>query len=102
MNSREKGKRGELELARILRENGFIARRGVQYHGGADSPDVIGIDGFHIEVKRVEKLNLTEAYEQSFRDAGEGEKPIVVHRRNREPWMVTMTLENFLKLLKGR
>ena len=43
MNSRTKGKRGELELAKALRLYGYDARRGQQYHGGADSPDVIGL-----------------------------------------------------------
>ncbi len=101
MNSRNKGKRGELELARILREHGYAARRGQQYHGGADSPDVIGLPGIHIEVKRVERLNLTEAYAQAFRDAADGEIPAVFHKRNHEPWMVTVTLEDFLQLYGG-
>lgn len=101
MNSRTKGKRGELELAKALRLYGYDARRGQQYHGGADSPDVIGLPGVHIEVKRVERLNLTEAYAQAFRDAAPGEIPAVFHRKNREPWMVTVSLEDFLKLYEG-
>ena len=36
--SREKGKRGEREVAGLLRSYGYDARRGVQYHGGEDSP----------------------------------------------------------------
>jgi Holliday junction resolvase len=53
--SRTKGKVGEREVAELLRANGFhAARRGVQYQGGADSPDVIGLPGFHNEVKRTE------------------------------------------------
>jgi hypothetical protein len=102
MNSRSKGKRGELEVAHILKEHGYTdARRGQQYHGGGDSPDVRGLPGVHIEVKRVERLNLTEAYEQAFRDAADGEIPAVFHKRNREPWMVTVTLKDFLKLYGG-
>ena len=101
MNSREKGKRGELELAKLLREHGFEARRGQQYKGGGDSPDVVGIPHIHIECKRVEKLMLMQAYEQSFRDAGEGEIPVVVHKKNREPWFVTLTLEDFITILRG-
>ena len=30
--SREKGKRGEREFCELLREHGFDARRGQQYH----------------------------------------------------------------------
>ena len=99
INSRQKGAAAEREIAKILREHGYAdARRGQQFHGGADSPDVLGIEGVHIEVKRVEKLNLTDAYAQSKRDADPSEIPIVVHRKSREPWMVTMSFEDFLTI----
>lgn len=101
MNSREKGKRGERELAQVLREHGYDAHRGQQYKGGADSPDVTGLPGVHIECKRVERLDMMSSYEQSFRDAAGGEIPIVAHKRNREPWFVTLTLEDFLKIYGG-
>ena len=45
--SRDKGKAGERELASKLREYGYDARRGVQFHGGPDSPDVVGLPGIH-------------------------------------------------------
>ena len=98
MNSREKGKRGEREVANILKEHGWDAHRGVQYKGGPDSPDVVGLPHVHIEVKRCERTDIPKWYEQSFRDAGEGEIPIVVHKKNREPWMVTMTFEDWMKM----
>jgi hypothetical protein len=41
MNSRNKGKRGELEAAHMLTHEGFPARRGQQFSGGTDSPDVV-------------------------------------------------------------
>ena len=42
MNSRAgKGKVGEREFAELLRAHGFDARRGQQFAGGADSPDVV-------------------------------------------------------------
>lgn len=100
MNSKQKGKRGELELAKVLRDYGFEARRGQQYKGGADSPDVIGLDGIHIEVKRVERLNLSDAMAQSIRDAGD-DVPIVAHRKNREEWLVTMRLIDWMELYEG-
>ncbi len=102
MNSRSKGKRGELEVVHILREDGHKdARRGQQYRGGADSPDIIGLPGIHGEVKRVERLNLTEAYAQAVLDAGEGEIPTVFHKRNRGEWMATLSLKDFLRLYDG-
>ena len=103
VNSRMKGKRAELEIARFLREHGFAeARRGQQFKGGADSPDVVGLTGFHIEVKRVERLDLNAAMEQSIRDSAPNETPIVVHRRNNDYWKVTMRLDDFMEVINGR
>ena len=101
MNSREKGKKGELELAQILRAYGFEARRGQQFSGANGDPDVIGIPGYHIECKRVERLNIYEAMAQSINDARIGETPVVMHRKNREEWLVSMRLGDFIKLYKG-
>lgn len=98
MNSRQKGAAGERELARILREYGYNTRRGQQYNGANGDADVVGLPGIHIECKRVERLNLREAMEQAFRDALPGEMPAVFHRKNCEPWKVTMLLDDWLKL----
>ena len=62
---------------------------------------MIGIPGLHIECKRVEKLNIDDALEQSIRDAKDGELPVVMHRKNRKPWKVTLELDEFMKLLKA-
>lgn len=97
INSKAKGKRAELEIAALLREYGYEARRGVQYHGGEDSPDVVGLPGVHIEVKHVERLNINEAMEQADRDSGDN-MPVVMHRRNRTPWLVTMHFDSFMRL----
>jgi hypothetical protein len=39
VDSKRKGKRGELEFAAVLRAEGFQARRGQQFSGSPDSPD---------------------------------------------------------------
>ena len=77
---REKGKRGERELAGILRDYGYNCRRGQQYCGTSGDADVIGLPNVHIEVKRVEDLRLRKALQQSSRDARAGEIPVVMHR----------------------
>ena len=100
INSRAKVAKGERELAEILREHGYTARRGQQFSGANGDPDVLGLPGYHIECKRVEKLNLEAAVDQSIRDARDGETPIVVHRKNRRPWLVTLLLADFLKIIK--
>ena len=99
-SQREKGKRGERELAGKLRDHGYDCRRGQQFCGISGDADVIGLPGIHIECKRVERLNLQEAMEQSKRDARTGEKPCVFHRRDRSEWLVTMRLEDWIQLYK--
>ena len=100
MNSRNKGKVGEREFAALLREHGFDARRGQQFSGSPDSPDVVSdaLVWLHVEVKRVQKLNLAEACAQATRDA-QGKPWIVAHRRNREPWFITMDSDALYTLL---
>lgn len=96
--SREKGKRGEREVAQFLREHGHDGRRGQQYNGSDGSADVVGLPGIHIEVKRVETLRLRESMEQAKADARDGEIPTVWHRKNGERWVVILDAEDFLRL----
>ena len=98
MNSRTKGKRGELEAAHLLKKYGYDARRGQQFSGTNGDADVVGLPGIHLEVKRVEKLNIENAVEQSVSDAREGEKPAVLHRKNRRNWLVTMPFDEWIEL----
>lgn len=100
MNSKQKGKRGELEAARLLREYGYDARRGVQYKGGEDSPDVVGLPYCHLEIKRVEKLNIHEAIEQAKRDKGPDELSVVMHRKNNCEWLVTMPFTDWIRIFR--
>lgn len=102
MNSRAKGKAGELELAQLLRAYGYTARRGQQYSGSNGDADVVGLPGVHIECKRVEKLDIYKAVEQSVRDAHVDELPAVFHRKNRHGWLVTVRLDDFLALIREK
>ena len=101
-SQREKGKRGERELAGILKSYGYSAKRGVQYQGSPESPDVVGLPGIHIEVKRVERLNIENAVDQAVSDSAEGELACVFHRKNKRGWNVTMPLEDWMKLYERR
>jgi Holliday junction resolvase len=100
MNSRAKGKRGELELVEFLRGHGIEARRGQQYSGGVDSPDVVvpSLADFHFECKRVEAGNPYAWLAQATRDA-KGKIPIVAHKRNHEDWIAVLSLGDFLRLV---
>lgn len=91
MNSRNKGASAERQLAQLLRNQGHMnARRGQQYCGMQGNADVVGVDGVHIECKRVERFNDEQALLQAERDARIGQLPVVIHRRNREQWKVTL------------
>lgn len=101
LNSRAKGASAERELAAFLREHGYEARRGQQFSGGSDSPDVIGIPGWHVECKRTEKGALYDWLDQSVRDAGGKNTPVVMHRKNRREWVAILRLEDFLNTIGG-
>ncbi len=97
--SRRKGKRGELEAAaeirRIFRTE---ARRGRQFQGTDESPDVIvDVPDVHFEVKRMEAFRLYEALEQAIEDAGQ-KVPVVLHRTNRRPWVAIVRLDDLPRL----
>ena len=101
LNSKQKGGRGEREFAALCREEGYDnVCRGQQFQGGIDSPDVKGLPGIHVEVKRVERLNIHGAMRQSIRDCEDKAIPIVAHRRNRDKWMVTMLAEDWFALYR--
>ncbi len=112
MNSREKGARGERELAAYLREYGYEARRGQQFSGANGDADVEGLPGIHIECKRVEKTAINDWLAQAEGDAyaeslkrGERIIPVVFHRQNSKShgdvkgrWKVTMFADDFMRL----
>jgi Holliday junction resolvase len=96
--SQRKGRGGELELVRIFQAHGIQAEPGKAASYG-ETPDVVAVPGIHCEVKRVERLNVHAALAQAVRDSekfGDG-VPVVFHRRNRQEWLCTMRLEDFLQ-----
>lgn len=103
-NSKQKGARGERDLAKEIEKClGISARRSQQYHGLSELGDVV-IDSFiHCEVKRVERLNISNAMKQSIMDASRNPKnpvPTVFHRKDREDWMVTLPLKELSRFIR--
>lgn len=99
--SQRKGRAGELELVALLNGYGVPAEPGKAASYGS-TPDVTGVPGLHVEVKRSERLNILEAMRQAVRDAekfGDG-LPAVFHRKNRAPWLVTMRIEDFMEVYR--
>ena len=65
-----------------------------------ERPDLSGLPGIHVECKRCEQLRLPEWMDQATRDAKRFKdgKPALFHRRNRQPWLVTLRLVDFMQL----
>jgi hypothetical protein len=103
MNSRQKGARGERDgaaaWADALKLDPASCRRGQQFAGGTDSPDVVHPlgDTVHLEVKRVERGNPYLWMQQAEWDAG-AKIPVVLHRRNNKPWLAIVRLSDVARL----
>ena len=97
--SQRKGTDGERELAAVLREYGYEIKRGGSMSFG-EVPDLVGLPGVHIEVKRCEQVRLSEWMQQAERDSQHFKDglPAVFHCRSREGWRVTMNLADFMRL----
>ena len=93
VDSNAKGRRGELAWIKKLWSWGFEGIR------GGPKRDVIcdALNEFHFEVKRSEEQNLYKALEQAFGACHNMRTPVVVHKRNRKPWIVVMYADDWLK-----
>ena len=96
---RNKGAAGERELAGILKDQlGFEVKRNLgQARDGADD---ITIQKFRIEVKRQERLQVDRWSEQVESCSKAGEVPVLMYRRNGQPWRVCLRLDDFIPLLR--
>ena len=106
MNQREKGKRGERQAAEAIRQAlGISARRAQQFSGEGSADLVVDADGVHWEVKFVERESVRAWMRQAIRDA-QGNVPVVLHRKTKEPWLLTVPLERayelFIRLEEAR
>lgn len=103
--SRDKGRRGEQEVARIFREAGFDVDRVPNSGGLRVKGDLTGLEGFHLEVKRQERLCIPEWLSQAHEEAGEGEIPTLIFRQSKRPgsvgdWQAVLPLADLLELLR--
>lgn len=103
INSRAKGCRGEREFRDVLRAQGFTARRGQQFSGSPDSPDVVceEFPAVHFEVKRTQNGNPYKWLDQAMQDCGMHKMPIVVHKRNGREWIGILHIDDLIQLLKS-
>lgn len=109
MNSRSKGKRGELEFASYLKKfqmgdgSPIEARRGVQFGcGSLENPDVISSLPVHWEVKRTNRLRLQDALDQAINDADGALPPIVAFKANHQNWIAILPMEDMMNFLGAK
>lgn len=97
INSRAKGAVGERELVQEFLRNGILAERTVQYCGrGGDADLRLFGTTMHCEVKRTEKLRLSDAVAQATRDA-RSNPWVIIHRASRSPWLVIQTFDQWCR-----
>lgn len=96
---RDKGARFERTIASYFKEYGYDAFRTSQSSGEYQA-DVEGVPGIHIECKHCERMTLYDWMSQSVRDAKAGEKPVVIHKANNKPVLVTMKWDDWIDLYR--
>ena len=104
INSKQKGKRGELYVVNRFKEQGYDCNRTAQFKGNTGrADDIEGIDYIHCEVKFVENLNISKAMEQAIRDSKASDRqafPTVFHKKSREELLVSMRFEDWIQLYR--
>ena len=97
--TRRKGTTYERTVAHRLAEVWPGAKRGFQFRGGDEAPDVIGTP-YHIEAKHRRNVSIQAAMQQAIADSN-GRVPVVVSRDNHGEDLVTMRLNDWLELAHG-
>jgi len=96
INSRAKGKAGELEVLKILRDElgevigSSLARNLDQTRDGGH--DIVGLQGWAIEVKRSKTSSIPMWWEQTCRQAGSSKIPALWYRLDRREWRVIIPM----------
>ena len=105
MNSNQKGKRFEREIAKIINKKFDSDVRRTPCSGGLSfKGDIIDLCGplkeFHFECKNQEKMNIWDALRQAEGDAPGAKTPLVVFTKNFEDTYVALRLNDLLDLIK--
>ncbi len=98
--SQRKGSDGEREFSKLLNAHGFDTKRTPRSGGMSFKGDLWGMRDHHWEVKRVERLDLPAAWRQACSDSRPDQTCVVAHRKNGQPWMVTLNAEDYVGMLE--
>jgi hypothetical protein len=106
VNSRAKGARNERMWASICRDEGYsLTRRGCQFAGGPDSPDIqtgdAELERIHFEVKSGKRIDVWGAIAQAERDKALGKLAVCPLHRDRYDWIIAMPSRDWFRLLRG-
>ena len=89
-DSRRKGRAGEQELARLLRDELELeVRRNWQAQAAQGGQDLVGLAGYAIECKRyavASYADLERWWQQAVKQARTHETPVLAYRVDRAPW----------------
>lgn len=96
--SRSKGRSAEREVELAIQRAGFSTDRNIG--GRQQVAGDIATEGLAIEVRRRERLDVPAWCRVHEAGTPDHLTPVVVYRRSREPWRVSLTLDDFLDLLK--
>ena len=97
-SSRTKGRSAEREVELRFQDAGFTTERAIG--GRRQIAGDINVAGLAVEVRRREKLSI-DAWSMAPEDETPDHlTPVVVWRRSRAPWRVSLTLEDFIDLLR--
>lgn len=113
LKSRRKGGVGEREACEVLRPLWpDVQRTAMQSRGGGEQADLANTPGFWVEVGRGKSVSPTAKWEQAKEDVGLGyyagcaadppsnTVPIALTRRDRGEWLVTMHVDDFIRLVR--
>ena len=100
-SSRRKGKRGELEVAGLLRDllGAAVTRNIAQCRDGGC--DLLGLPGWSAEVKRAATPRIVEWWNQTV-DQANGAKPVLLYRVDRYPWRAVLALADAVPGFEGQ
>jgi Holliday junction resolvase len=96
---RDKGATGEREVAAIFRAHGFDCDRVPNSGGLRLKGDLYGVLPVHVEVKRQERAQVWQWWEQAVSEAPEGVRPVLAFRRSRSEWLAVVRLDDLVGLL---
>jgi hypothetical protein len=96
---RDKGNRGELEVAAVFRARGFDCDRVPNSGGLRLKGDLLGDVPAHLEVKRQETARPWQWFAQAEAEAPAGVAPVVAFRRSRSKWLAIVELEQLADLM---